>query len=59
MKENCNPILHNLKRIFLYVIELRVISAENIDEHALMVTVTPKKIASFDYVKDTRYRQAT
>ena len=23
------------------------------------VTVTPKKIASFDYVKDTRYRQAT
>ncbi|MFW9834439.1 MAG: pyridoxamine 5'-phosphate oxidase family protein [Candidatus Thorarchaeota archaeon] len=23
------------------------------------VTVTPKKIASYDYVKDTRYRQAT
>lgn len=23
------------------------------------VTLTPKKIASFDYVKDTRYRQAT
>ncbi|OLS19589.1 MAG: hypothetical protein ThorAB25_29210, partial [Candidatus Thorarchaeota archaeon AB_25] len=23
------------------------------------VIVTPKKIASFDYVKDTRYRQAT